>query len=167
MLRSPSLFEDAVKMLLTTNCSWAATRGMVDRLIRSPAEGPRVSDSCGRREDLRGDARESRALRLPRRGVAALRATSGVRTLDLPPWEDPDRPSEEVREAIVAEHGFGPYAAEGLMRVLGRHDFFALDSWTRQQFRKHHPGPAKVTDRSIARRYGRFGTIADSRCGST
>ncbi|HET9795929.1 MAG TPA: Fe-S cluster assembly protein HesB, partial [Thermoanaerobaculia bacterium] len=32
-LRAPSLWEDAVKMLLTTNCSWAATRGMVVRAI--------------------------------------------------------------------------------------------------------------------------------------
>ncbi len=33
MLRAPTLFEDAVKMLFTTNCSWEATRGMVQRLI--------------------------------------------------------------------------------------------------------------------------------------
>ena len=29
MLRAPTVFEDAVKMLLTTNCTWAATKGMV------------------------------------------------------------------------------------------------------------------------------------------
>ncbi|HLN80486.1 MAG TPA: hypothetical protein VK392_04770, partial [Thermoanaerobaculia bacterium] len=33
MLRAPTLFEDAVKILFTTNCSWGATRGMVSRLI--------------------------------------------------------------------------------------------------------------------------------------
>jgi N-glycosylase/DNA lyase len=43
------------------------------------------------------------------------------------------------------------------MRILGRHDFFALDSWTRQQYRKRYPGAAAATDRSIARRYRRFG----------
>ena len=32
-LRAPSLWEDAVKMLFTTNCSWAATRGMVARAV--------------------------------------------------------------------------------------------------------------------------------------
>ena len=38
MLRGPTLFEDAVKMLLTTNCSWAATRGMVTRLVADRRE---------------------------------------------------------------------------------------------------------------------------------
>jgi len=33
MLRAPTVFEDAVKVLFTTNCSWEATRGMVARLI--------------------------------------------------------------------------------------------------------------------------------------
>jgi len=85
----------------------------------------------------------------------AARVASGK--LDLSAWEDRARSSEDLREAIVAERGFGPYAAEGLMRILGRHDFFALDSWTRQQYRRRYPGPATATDRSIARRYARFG----------
>ena len=50
MLRAPGLFEDAVKMLFTTNCSWAATRGMVVRLIELAGDGQRrVSDSGGHR----------------------------------------------------------------------------------------------------------------------
>jgi 3-methyladenine DNA glycosylase/8-oxoguanine DNA glycosylase len=94
--------------------------------------------------------------RAPALRLFAKRVASG--RLDLASWEDPATSSEDLRDAIVAERGFGPYAAEGLMRILGRHDFFALDSWTRQQYRKHYPGPAAATDRSIARRYGRFGT---------
>jgi N-glycosylase/DNA lyase len=158
MLRAPTLFEDAVKILFTTNCSWAATRGMVERLVALAGAGRRAFPSpesvakfstavlarrvrCGYR---------AKALRL-----FAKRVASGQ--LDLSAWEDPDFSSEELREAIVAEHGFGPYAAEGLMRILGRHDFFALDSWTRQQYRKLYPGPVSSTDGAIARRYSRFG----------
>jgi len=63
----------------------------------------------------------------------------------------------KMRDAILAEHGFGPYAAEGLMRILGRHEYLAIDSWVRKQFRKLHPGPAKTVDRAIARRYARYG----------
>ncbi len=158
MLRAPTLFEDAVKMLFTTNCSWAATRGMVERLIALAGAQGRAFPSaesvasfstatlarrvrCGYR---------AKALRLFAKRVAS-------RQLDLSTWEDPDFSSGDLREAIVAEHGFGPYAAEGLMRILGRHDFFALDSWTRQQYRKLYPGPASSTDVAIARRYSRFG----------
>lgn len=158
MLRAPEVFEDAVKMLLTTNCSWEATRGMVRRLIElSSPDGA----SFPRPEDI---ARFSPAtlkarVRCGYRAVAlsrfARRAASG--RLDLAAWEDPGRPAAEIRDAILAEHGFGPYAAEGLLRILGRHDYLALDSWVRMKYRKLHPGPKKTTDRAIARRYARFG----------
>ena len=77
--------------------------------------------------------------------------------LDLAEWERRDAPADQVREAILSEHGFGPYAAEGLLRILGRHEYLALDSWVRKQYRRLHPGPAKSADKSIARRYARFG----------
>ncbi|HXM79702.1 MAG TPA: Fe-S cluster assembly protein HesB [Thermoanaerobaculia bacterium] len=158
MLRAPSMFEDAVKMLLTTNCSWAATRGMVLRSIAlAGAEGrafPRASElarfsaACLERDVRCG-------YRTPFLARFARRVASG--RLDLTRWEDRGRSSAEIREEILQERGFGPYAAEGLLRILGRHDFLALDSWVRQKYRQLHPGPAKKTDASIARRYARFG----------
>ena len=156
LLRAPTLFEDAVKMLFTTNCSWAATRGMVVRLIEvTGGEGFPGPEDVARlpvrrlREKVRCGYRVEALLRLARR------VASGK--LDLARWEDPEAPAEQVREAILGEHGFGPYAAEGLLRILGRHEYLALDSWIRQQYRRLHPGPKKATDRSIARRYARFG----------
>jgi len=158
MLRAPTIFEDAVKMLFTTNCSWAATKGMVVRLIAlAGAEGKAFPDAAAvakfpaRRleRDVRCGYRAAALARLARR------VASGK--LDLSRWEDLSRPAAEVREEILAEHGFGPYAAEGLLRILGRHDFLALDSWTRQKYRRMYPGPVKKTDGSIARRYARFG----------
>ncbi len=79
--------------------------------------------------------------------------------IDLSAWEDRSRPAEDIRGEIVSERGFGPYAAEGLLRILGRHDFLALDSWTRQKYRRLYPGPARSTDRAIARRYGGYGSL--------
>jgi 3-methyladenine DNA glycosylase/8-oxoguanine DNA glycosylase len=158
MLRAPDAFEDAVKMLLTTNCSWAATRGMVIRLIElaspdgvsfpRPEHVARFTPAT-----LRARVRcgyRARALSRLARRVAS-------RRLDLASWEDRALPGPQVRDAILAEDGFGPYAAEGLLRILGRHDFLALDSWVRMKYRKLHPGPAKKTDAAIARRYARFG----------
>jgi len=158
MLRAPSLFEDAVKMLFTTNCSWAATRGMVERLITLAGAGRNAFPSPASVAKLSSAALASRVrcgYRAKALTIFARRVAS--RELDLSAWEDPRLSSEDLRDAIVAEHGFGPYAAEGLMRILGRHDFFALDSWTRQQYRKFYPGRASSTDGAIARRYARFG----------
>jgi N-glycosylase/DNA lyase len=160
MLRAPTLFEDAVKILFTTNCTWAATRGMVQRLIATAGAGgvafpdahavarlsPRVL-----REKVRCGYRAEAVSRFARR-VASGR-------LDLPLWEGDSLSSEDLRESILAEHGFGPYAAEGLLRILGRHDYFAIDTWVRQQYRRRYPGPANKTDRSIAHRYARYGTV--------
>lgn len=158
MLRAPTIFEDAVKMLLTTNCTWAATRGMVVRLIAlagaggkafpTPAEVARFSSAKLERFVRCG-------YRAPSLALFARRVASG--RLDLSRWEDASRPAAEIREEIVEERGFGPYSAEGLLRILGRHDFLAIDSWVRMKYRELHPGPTKKTNASIARRYARYG----------
>jgi N-glycosylase/DNA lyase len=158
MLRAPSIFEDAVKMLLTTNCSWSATRGMVTRLVALAGAGAKAFPTAP--EVARFTAakleREVRCgYRAPFLARFARRIASG--RLDLSRWEDPQRPAGEIREEILEEHGFGPYAAEGILRILGRHEFLAVDSWVRMKYRELHPGPKKKTDASIARRYARYG----------
>ncbi len=156
MLRAPTLFEDAVKMLLTTNCSWAATQGMVVRLIDLAGEGGAFPTPAAVAR-IRPAALRSRVrcgYRAPALSRFARRVDSG--RLDLSIWEKPDTPAERVRESILAEYGFGPYAAEGLLRILGRHEFFAIDSWVRMKYRRMYPGRAKV-EGAIARRYARFG----------
>jgi len=157
MLRAPSSFEDAVKMLFTTNCSWEATRGMVVRLIALAGEGGAfpTPESVARLSP----GALSRGVRCGYRAVSLSRLARRIASgrLDLSSWERRDATAEAVREAILAEHGFGPYAAEGLLRILGRHEYLALDSWIRKRYRALHPGPAKNVDRAIERRYARFG----------
>jgi 3-methyladenine DNA glycosylase/8-oxoguanine DNA glycosylase len=158
ILRAPTLFEDAVKMLFTTNCSWAATKGMVARLIALagargvafPTAGAVASFSASRlKAKIRCGYRAESLARFARRVARG--------ELDLEHWERGGAPADEIRDAILSEHGFGPYAAEGLLRILGRHDYLALDSWVRQEYRRRFPGPRRTTDRAIARRYARYG----------
>ncbi len=160
MLRAPGLFEDAVKMLFTTNCSWAATRGMVVRLIELAGDGSGAFPSPAAVARI-PPARLKSRVRCGYRAVALSRFARRVDSarLDLASWERPGVPASELREAILAEHGFGPYAAEGLLRILGRHDFLAIDSWVRKRYRQLHRGPAKTVDRAIARRYARYGEL--------
>jgi N-glycosylase/DNA lyase len=155
-LRAPSLWEDAVKMLLTTNCSWAATRGMVRRAVEAfGVEGAfPTADAIAHRREATVDGAIRSGYRTPALVALARNVASG--RLDLSRWEDPCRESAAIRQEIIAQRGFGPYAAEGLLRLIGRHEFFAIDSWTRVRYRELHPGRGSL-ERSIARRYRRYG----------
>ncbi|HEY6928278.1 MAG TPA: Fe-S cluster assembly protein HesB [Thermoanaerobaculia bacterium] len=158
MLRSPTAFEDAVKVLFTTNCSWEATRGMVQRLIAIAGPGGRAfppPDVVARMSAARLKAKVRCGYRAESLVRFARRVSSGK--LDLEKWQANQVSSESLREAILEEHGFGPYAAENILRILGRHDFLALDSWVRKKYRQLYPGPVQSTDGSIARRYAKYG----------
>ena len=52
--------------------------------------------------------------------------------------------------------GVGNYAAENLLKLLGRYDGLALDSWIRAQFAKLRNEGRKASDKKIARFYSRF-----------
>ena len=158
ILRAPTLFEDAVKMLLTTNCSWAATKGMVSRLIALAGVEGRAFPGAEAIASFSAPQLKAK-VRCGYRAASLARFARRVARgeLDLARWERLESPTEEIRDAILSEHGFGPYAAEGLLRILGRHDYLALDSWVRQEYRRRFPGPRRTTDRAIARRYARYG----------
>jgi len=165
MLRSPSVFEDLLKMLCTTNCSWSLTRAMVSRLVeRAGAVGP-----LGTRAFPTPEALASRPVRFFRETVRAGYRAPWMRhiarevaagRLDVEAWRDPALPEEELRERILALPGFGPYAAEGLLRLLGRHRHLSLDSWVRPKLRELRGLARPPSDRTIARWYAPFGPWA-------
>jgi len=159
ILRAPTLFEDAVKVLATTNCTWGLTKIMVRNLIER-------FDSGGAFPDARFVAGlPARALvaakfgyRAPYLAALAARVASGK--LDLARWEDPSRPDEDVEREIHAEKGFGPYAADTLGRLLGRHRKLGLDSWSRKKVAALRFRGRAVKDARVARLYAPFGRHA-------
>lgn len=160
ILRSPSLFEDAVKVLATTNCSWALTRVAVRNLVDGWGAGgafPVAEALAGETEErLRRDARLG--YRAPFLLVFAEAVASG--RLDLAGWEDRARPDDEVFREIRAQKGFGPYASDTLGRLLGRHGRLGIDSWSRGKVRDLRFGGRKVSDARIERLYAPFGPYA-------
>jgi N-glycosylase/DNA lyase len=77
--------------------------------------------------------------------------------LDLARWEDAARPSEDIESEIRAEKGFGPYAADTLGRLLGRHRNLGLDSWSRKKVAGLRFRGRAVKDARVARLYAPFG----------
>ena len=160
VLRAPSLFEDAVKVLATTNCSWSLTRLIVTDLIAVAGAGgafPTAAAVAALPEArLRKEARLG--YRAPFLAAFADRVASGKTHLSR--WEEPGRPDDAVEQEIRAEAGFGPYAAASIGRLLGRHSKLGLDSWSRKKVAAIRFGGRKVSDSRVERFYGRFGRWA-------
>jgi len=161
MLRSPTVFEDLVKMICTTNCSWALTVKMVTGLVENLG---RESDDKRRsfptaqvmaEQPLKFFVDEVRAgYRAPYLKELAERVASGE--LDPEEWLRSPLSTAELTKQIKGVKGAGDYAAENLLKLLGRYDGLALDSWTRARFFKIRNSGRKATDKKIARYYSRF-----------
>jgi 3-methyladenine DNA glycosylase/8-oxoguanine DNA glycosylase len=161
MLRSPTVFEDLVKMICTTNCSWALTLKMVTGLVENL--GRETND--GRKSFPNAEAMASMPLkffvdevragyRAPYLKELAERVASGE--LNVEEWLTTDLPAPKLVKRIKGVKGVGDYAAENLLKLLGRYDGLALDSWTRAKFFQIRNNGRKANDKKIARYYSRF-----------
>jgi N-glycosylase/DNA lyase len=164
LMRSPTLFEDLLKLLMTTNCAWSNTERMVERTIaalgrRGPA-GVQAFPSasvCAREDDGFWRDRVRAGYRAPHCRALAQGFAEG--RLEDAQFLDPELPTDELRRRLLALPGFGPYAAGQALRLLGRYDDLALDSWVRKRAAELHDLPAG-DDRAIAGVYAEFGAHA-------
>ena len=161
LLRSPTVFEDLVKMICTTNCSWALTQkmvtGLVENLGRQSTNGDRTfpTPEAMALMPLKFYVNEVRAgYRSEYLKLLADRVASGE--LDVEAWLTSPLPTVELMKEMRGVKGVGPYAAENLLKLLGRYDGLALDSWTRAKFFTVRNNGRKATDKKIARYYSRF-----------
>lgn len=161
LLRSPTVFEDLVKMMCTTNCSWALTEkmvaGLVNELGRDSGDGrktfPTAAVMAEKTEKFYRD-RIRAGYRAPYLRELAQRVASGE--LDVESWLKLDLPHEQFVKELKRVKGVGNYAAENLLKLLGRYDGLALDSWTRAQFAKLRNHGHAANDKKIGRFYARF-----------
>lgn len=156
LLRSPTLFEDIVKVICTCNTAWRQTVAMVDHLVRHwgvPVEG---SDARGfptaerlasvRLADLKEKARvgyRAESLHRLAREVADGR-------LDLTAIERFAGPTGDLFHQLKRIHGVGDYAAGHLCMLLGRYDRLAVDTEAVRFLKDRHPRrkwtPATIRD---------------------
>ncbi len=148
VLRSPSLFEDVLKTILTTNTLWTATKRMNLNLIEQfgpaldgktppggkiPPSGKTEKRAFPNPAEIAASSPEvlREAVRVGYRAPAihelAVRAASGE--LELESLKTSDLPTLELRKELLGIKGVGPYAAANLLLILGRGDFIPVDSW--------------------------------------
>ncbi len=162
LLRAPTVFEDVVKMICTTNCTWALTEVMVENLCRKLGKEVGDNQFSFPRPEALADVTERFIRKEIRAGYRApyllefsCRVAQGE--FDLESWRHSQLPTEELYEEVRTVKGVGPYAAGNILKLLGRYDYLALDSWCRKKFFEVHKSGRKVSDRAIERFYEPFG----------
>jgi len=165
MLRSPTVYEEVIKTICTTNCAWSATVRMTTALVEhlgEPSAGDRgraFPQPAAMAEA--GDGFYRDVVRAGYRGayLRSIAAAVAAGELDLERLLDPELEDADVAERLLALPGVGPYAATHVMMLLGRYTSLVLDSWTRPKYARL-AGRKKVADATIVRRFRRYGPYA-------
>jgi 3-methyladenine DNA glycosylase/8-oxoguanine DNA glycosylase len=162
MLRSPSVFEDVVKMLFTTNCSWSLTKIQTNHLTKKlgietakdifsfpPADSIAAKSDRWLRKEISCGYRAPFLLKLCKDIVNKKIELESLRYSNLP--------TEDLYWKLRSIKGIGHYAAGNLLKLLGRYDYLGIDSWVRKRFSEIHKHGRKVSDASIEKHYERYG----------
>jgi len=168
LLRSPTLWEDVVKTIATTNVTWRNTVGMIERLVTTlgdpfPLEPTRhafptpqqvaAADPVLFAETIRMGYRNSYVQQLARE-LASSERTLDAQTLCT-------LPTAALKTELKSLKGIGDYAAHTLLMLLGHYGELPVDSEYRSFVHRHYfpttPADALPDDKHIATLYDDWG----------
>lgn len=162
MLRSPTVFEDSVKMICTTNCTWELTTLMVTNLVQ--AFGTQLDGSFQAfptPESIAGSTERvlRKEIKAGYRSPFLLEFAEKVasKQIDVEEWRSSSLRTDELFKKILEIKGIGPYAAGNILKLLGRYDYLGLDSWVRAKYYELYRNGRTVKDSTIERDYMHYG----------
>lgn len=140
LLCGTTMWEDAVKVIATTNTMWRQTVRMIELLVakcgRDGAFPPQADVARFSADELQQDCRLGyRAKSI--RALADVDLTSVADYRELP--------------------GIGPYGTAHLLAMDGIHETIAVDTEFRRFVRERYHGGRKVSDATMLRRYAKWG----------
>ena len=143
LLCGSTVWEDAVKIICTTNTTWRQTVRMVELLVakcgRDGAFPEQHDVARFSEEELKEDCR------------------LGYRAKSIVALANADIPENADFKTYLELPGIGPYGAAHLLAMDGRHDFIAVDTEFRRFVRETYHGGRKVSDAAMLRRYAKWG----------
>ncbi len=158
LLASPTVFEDIVKTICTTNCAWSGTVRMTNALVE-------LGGGAFPEPALLAKTKDAWFKDVARMGYRGPYVREFARMVVRGAF-DPDMllpncglGDEEVEERLLALPGVGPYAKAHIMQLLGRHRHLILDSWTRPTYLRL-TNKKRAKDTTIERAFQRYGTYA-------
>ncbi len=163
LLRSPTVWEDVVKTIATTNTQWSGTKAMTRALCDALGE-PFPGDTTHRAFPTP----EAVAAALPEALVAARfgyrapyvqelarRVVTGE--LDLEALTHSEMPTPELRRVLLGIKGVGPYAAATLLMLLGRYDALGYDTVLRDFVSRRYFAGERPPEREMLAVYDDWG----------
>lgn len=164
LLRCPSLFEDIVYTICTTNITWSGTKRMVERLVTRLGEPfPGQSElqafptagaiAAAGPEFLKQEA----GLGYRSGYVWELATAIAEKRLDLSSYEDPALPTEDLYRSLRRIKGIGEYAAATILMLLGRYERLAIDSELKAFVARKYLAGQPGTDAEIRAIYAPWG----------
>ena len=176
VLRSPTLFEDVIKTILTTNTLWAATKNMTSKLVNElgetlalsggsspsrPADEAPLKKAFPTPEAIAASSPDflKEKIRVGYRAPAihqlAVRVVSGK--FDLESLKTSELTTLELRKELLTINGVGPYAAANLLMILGKHDFIPIDSYALKMVSNEWHRGQPITAKEVEKRFEKWG----------
>lgn len=163
LLRSSELFDDVVKVMLTTNIQWAGTRRLAAALVKhygeAAPEAPAQRAFPTAERIARSREATLRRLGLGYRAPYLLQLARGVAggAVDLAAITAPERPTALVRKDLLRLPGIGPYAAATLLGLLGRYDHIGVDTEALSAVSRGFHGGRPVEAKDVHAAFERWG----------
>jgi 3-methyladenine DNA glycosylase/8-oxoguanine DNA glycosylase len=163
VLRSPTLFEDVIKTILTTNTLWAGTRNMTSKLVTEFGES--LPDDTTRKAFPTPEAiaasspdflREKIRVGYRAPAIHELAVSVAAGAFELEALKTSKLPTLELRKELLAINGVGPYAAANLLLILGRSDFIPIDSWALKLVSHEWYRGKPITAKEVEKRFERW-----------
>ncbi|MEZ4862450.1 MAG: hypothetical protein R3C14_14140 [Caldilineaceae bacterium] len=165
LLRSPTLWEDVVKTIATTNVTWGNTKAMIQRFVATlgavfvsqPAyrafptpEEVAAADPALFTDVIRMGYRNAYVMQLAQEIVTGVRDLEALKQAQLPP--------AALKKELKSIKGIGDYAAHTLLMLLGAYGELPIDSEYRsfvsQRYFAAQPGTESTpTDKELAAIY--------------
>lgn len=164
ILRSPTVFEDVIKTLLTTNTLWAATKRMVRNVVEQfgdpyPGDTSRIAfptpESIAHFDEATLRSQTRLGYRAPFVLALAQRAASGE--LDLEIIKTQAMTTPELRKYLLGIKGIGDYAAANLLMLFGHYDYIPVDSWASKMVSLEWYNGEPVSRKQVEAAFDRFG----------
>jgi len=164
VLRSPTLFEDVIRTILTTNTLWKHTLRMCreltirygDPLTCEPEQHAFPTPEYLAQVDeptLREECRMG--YRAPYVAELSQRVASGE--LDLEALKTSPLSTPDLRKELMTIKGVGGYAAANLLMLLGRYDYVPVDSWALKVVSDEFFGGEKITPKQVLDTFAPWG----------